>query len=81
MAPTAAVDTSSDDDDATTTALAVGLGVPLAILSLFCLIYFAWYQNSCGVFESESNMKVPLMETDGDGELSIAKDSASNSNV
>lgn len=66
MAPTAITDSSgSDDDDNVNLGLAIGLGVPLGLLLLFVLVYFTWYQNSCGFFaKSEADMFVPLMEDD-----------------
>lgn len=67
MAPTAFTDSSGtgDDDDDVNLGLAIGLAVPLGLLSLFVLVYFAWYQNSCGFFaKSEPDMFVPLMEED-----------------
>ena len=77
MAPTADIDThGSGDDDDVNTALAVGLAVPLGILSLFCLVYFAWYQNVRGLFNKSDSLKVSLMD-DNEGGEEIAKDSSS----
>jgi hypothetical protein len=85
-APTAVPETSgSDDDDGVNEALAIGLAVPLGLLSLFCLVYFAWYRNSCGVFAQSDSLKVPLIEDDqqghGAGEETISKETGSSSNV
>jgi hypothetical protein len=78
LAPTFGVDTSGSDDDDVNTAIAVGLAVPLGILCIFCIVYFAWYQNVCGLFRKSDSLKVSLLEENGgDGGEEIAKDSSS----
>lgn len=80
MAPTLPVDTSSSsDDDSVNTALAVGLAVPLGLLSIFCLVYFGWYQNLCGIFKKSDSLKASLLNSD-DHDEEISKDTA-NLNV
>lgn len=75
LAPTMAIDTNdSEDDDNVNTALAVGLGVPLGILCLFILVYFGWWQNSCGLFKKEDSMKVVLMDNEGGGADEVSKE-------
>jgi hypothetical protein len=41
-------------------------------------VYFAWYQNVCGLFRKSDSLKVSLLEENGgDGGEEIAKDSSS----
>ena len=47
-------------------ALTLGLAIPLALLSLFIIIYFSWHQNICGIFEDGDKLKSPLMQDDGE---------------
>lgn len=68
MAPSAAADSSSseDDDNDVNVGLAIGLAVPLGLLTLFVLVYFAWYQNSCGIFgKKDKELSTPLIEDGG----------------
>lgn len=69
---------SGSDDDDDNVALAVGLSVPLALLSLFCLVYFTWYRNSCGFFEESNALKAPLVLDEEDDSAVISKETGSS---
>lgn len=71
MSPTPHIDTSDSDNDDVNEGVAIGLAVPLGLLTIFCLVYFVWYQNYCGLFSSKSNMSEPLMSDQGDEEAAL----------